>query len=388
MFSCLQKDPKSFARRGQLKTRRGVIETPAYMPVGTYGSVRGLSSWELEASGASIMLANTYHLYSRPGLESLERLGGLHRFSAWNKPIITDSGGFQVFSLSSFRKITDESVRFRDPIDGRLVELHPEGVVETQERWGSDIMMVLDECPPADGTKEQIQNAMRRTKLWAERSLESWKSEDQFLFPIVQGGVDLDLRRQSLRELLSLERSKKAWSGLAVGGLSVGETKSDFVRTLYGLRNDLPEEKVHYLMGVGTPRDLIFGVACGIDLFDCVIPSRNARHGIVMTSRGRIHIHRSEFREDERPLDLDCDCLTCQKYSRAFVRHLFVMGDALGQRLATLHNVRYFLRLMERVREHLEAGSFTEFAHEFLRNEESVYLGREKDFSQYPESYL
>lgn len=384
MFEVLHKDSRTKARRGRLKLKRGVLETPAFMPVGTYGAVRGLAAWELEACQAPIMLCNTYHLASRPGLESIQKLGGLHQFNSWKRPILTDSGGFQVFSLSSFRKITDESVQFRDPLDGKLIELTPEKVVGLQEGWGSDVMMVLDECPPAEAPREQIINAVRRTHLWAERSLNAWSNPELNLFPIVQGGTHIDLRVQSLDGILAMETPDREWSGIAIGGLSVGEKKEKFISTLYNLKEILPESKVHYLMGVGTPRDLVFGVACGIDMFDCVIPSRNARHGIVMTKRGRLSIQRAEHKEDSRPLEEGCDCWTCQRYSRAFIRHLFFTGDSLGQRLATLHNVRYFLRLMEEVQLALEQGEFHRFLVDFLANEETLYLGGEKHFKDYP----
>lgn len=387
-FEVLKKDENTGARRGRLSLAHGSVETPVFMPVGTYGAVRGLSAWELEGTGSQMMLANTYHLFCRPGLETIEKLGGLHSFCSWRLPILTDSGGFQVFSLSQNRKLSDEGVEFQDPAGGQRYFFTPELVVDTQERWGSDIMMVLDECPPATASRPQIEEAVRRTSLWAARSKRAYKRRDLALFPINQGGCHLDLRKKSLEEILKLESDGEKWAGIAVGGLSVGESKADFVRTLYSLRKDLPEDRPRYLMGVGTPRDLVFGVCCGIDMFDCVIPSRNARHGIVMTREGRLNLFNQEFKEDERPIEGGCSCLSCQRYSRAFIRHLFQRAEALGQRLATLHNIQYFIRLMEEIRARIEDGSFWDFAQAFLRDPKQVYLGKEREFSDFPHSYL
>lgn len=358
------------------------------MPVGTYGSVRAVAAWEMEDSGAEIMLANNYHLTSRPGLDLIVSQGGLHSFMGWERNILTDSGGFQVFSLAKRRKLSEEGVEFQDPIDGRKIFLTPESVLHTQESWGSDVMMVLDHCPPADRPRDEILEAMARTKAWAFRSLKDWKKESSLLFPIVQGGVDSDLRQQSLEDLLGIEKELgRSWPGIAVGGLSVGESKADFVRTLYALRRSLPEERPHYLMGVGTPRDLVFGVLCGIDMFDCVIPSRNARHGIVMTRQGRLNLFNQQYRADEQAIEKDCGCRVCERYSRAFIRHLFVMGEPLAARLATLHNIQYFLDLFTEIRKRLEEGSFTAFAKDFLSRPENIYLGGEASFQDFPEDY-
>jgi len=386
-FRCILKDPKSFARRGELQLAHGKLQTPVFMPVGTYGAVRGLSASDLESTGASIMLSNTFHMISRPGIDVIESVGGLHRFNNWSRPILTDSGGFQVFSLAKKRKLSDEGVGFKDPFDGREIIFTPENVVGFQERWGSDVMMVLDECPPADAASQHILQAVERTTAWARLAKEAHQKKELALFPIVQGACDIEMRKKSLKDLLAIEESKEPWQGVAIGGLSVGESKLDFVRTLYELRGLLPSDRPRYLMGVGTPRDLVFGVACGIDMFDCVIPSRNARHGIIMTSEGRLNLMNNQFREDARPLDEASDCPVSAQYSRAFVRHLFQIGETLGPRIATIHNVRYFVSLMARIREHLEQGDFLDFAWEFLRDPRTQYLGKEAGFQDYPLDY-
>ncbi|TVQ79530.1 MAG: tRNA guanosine(34) transglycosylase Tgt [Bradymonadales bacterium] len=387
-FEILKSDPQSCARRGRLQCAHGPIETPVFMPVGTYGAIRALSSWEVEELGAEVILANNYHLSSRPGLETIESLGGLHSFLGWKRNLLTDSGGFQVFSLAKRRKLSDEGVEFQDHIDGRRIFLSPESVVQSQEVWGSDIMMVLDHCPAADLPRSEILEAMSRTLHWADRSLAAWSRPELHLFPIVQGACDSDLRERSLQDLMKLEeKHERKWPGVAIGGLSVGEEKEDFVRTLFELRDKLPFSKPHYLMGVGTPRDLVFGVLCGIDMFDCVIPSRNARHGIVMTETGRLNLFNQQFTRDEGPLDSSCPCRVCSSYSRAFLRHLFVMGEPLAARLATLHNVSYFLELFRKIRDLLESGDFYEFAQEFLKDPKNLYLGGESQFFDFPKDY-
>jgi queuine tRNA-ribosyltransferase len=386
-FEILKTDARSKARLGRLSLKNGHVNTPIFMPVGTYGAVRGLAHWELADLGAQIMLSNTYHMTIRPGVDLIKELGGLHAFTSWSKPILTDSGGFQIFSLSKNRKITDEGASFQDPASGQKFFFSPESVIQIQESFGSDIMMVFDECPPADAPKEVIENAVRRTTLWAQRSKRTYSNRDLKLFPIIQGACDLDLRQRSLDQLLALEKDGEAWEGIAIGGLSVGESKADFVRTLYGLRDRLPPEKPHYLMGVGSPRDLVFGVCCGIDMFDCVIPTRNARHGIVMTRRGRINLYNKEHENSNEPLDAQCSCLTCKNYSRAFIRHLFQKTEALGQRLASLHNVQYFVDLMSLVRSKIADGSFFDFAFEFLRDPRQIYLGKERDFNDFPSEF-
>jgi len=386
-FHIDRKDSHTHARLGQLRLRNGIVQTPAFMPVGTHGTVRGVSSLDLRESGADIMLGNTYHLYSRPGVELIEKLGGLHSFTSWKKPILTDSGGFQIFSLAESRKLTEEGVTFKNKHNGDLIHLNPEKVVAAQEKFGSDIMMVLDECPPATATAFQVAEAVERTTRWARRSQEARTRSDSALFAIFQGGSDLELRRRSLKQLLELETHQDPWDGIAIGGLSVGEAKEKFVGTLFSLRGLLPTDRPHYLMGVGTPRDLVFAVACGVDMFDCVLPSRNGRHGIVMTKLGRMNLLNSRYTDDGDPIEMECPCTTCQTFSRSFLRHLFMIEDALAGRLATIHNIVFFLELMRNIRERIANGGFLEFAVDYLRDQKHYFLGSEKGFTAYPEVY-
>ncbi len=354
------------------------------MPVGTRGNVRGLEADAVESLGAEIMLGNTYHLYERPGVDIIKELGGLHAFMSWNRNLLTDSGGFQVFSLAHSRKISDHSVVFRSLLDGQQHELTPEKVVSIQEAFGSDVMMVLDECAAAKASRDEVEWAAQRTTLWAQRARLCQTRDDLLLFPIVQGGIFEDLRKKSLDDLLALETPTQPWKGVAVGGLSVGEDKADFVRILNSLRPHLPEDRPHYLMGVGTPKDLVFAVACGIDMFDCVLPSRNGRHGIVMSKSGRMNLINAQYRNDNRPIDESCSCAVCLRHSRAFLRHLFQVGDNLAGRLATLHNVAYFMDLMSEIRRHIAAGTFSSFMRDFLVRDDQRFLGGEKGFNDYP----
>lgn len=385
-FEIQKTDSKSDARVGSLQLKNGSVSTPAFMPVGTFGSVRGMSAWDLKETGAEIMLSNTYHLLCRPGRDVIQKLGGLHSFSSWGHPILTDSGGFQVFSLSQKLKIDDEGVLFQNPYDGSALSLTPEKVVEVQEGWGSDILMPLDHCPPADASPADLETAVKRTTAWAKRSQLSKRDEKLKMFSIIQGGSSLDLRRQSFESLRELEKDLP-WDGYAIGGLSVGEEKEDFVKVLYEMRGWLPRDKPRYLMGVGTPRDLVFAVACGIDMFDCVIPSRNGRHGIVMTNEGRLNLLNEVHRESRLPIDSTCCCKVCQYYSRGFIRHLFRIKEGLGPRLATFHNVFYFVNLMKQIRASLEAGDFYAFCDSFLREPKHVLLGGEKAFDAYPRRF-
>lgn len=387
-FSIFQKDPRTLARRGELRLKNGKVQTPVFMPVGTHGTVRGIPAHDLERSGSEIMLCNTYHLRVRPGLEQIKKLGGLHRFNSWKRPILTDSGGFQVFSLAEKRKMTEEGVEFTNPRNGDRIFLSPEKVIELQEGFGSDIMMVLDECPPATATEFEVKKAVELSSRWAERAQRARTRKDLALFAIIQGGSYPELRKQSLRELLEVENRIRPWDGIAIGGMSVGEEKSKFIQTLYDFRGLLPEDRARYLMGVGTPRDLVFAVACGVDMFDCVLPSRNGRHGIVMTKQGRLNLFNERFRDDPLPLDENCSCPTCSRYSRSFIRHLFSIEDTLGGQLATLHNIYYFLDLMKEIRAHIEAGTFLDFALDFLKDPRHRFLGAEADFQSYPQSYL
>jgi len=347
------------ARRGVLRTAHGVVQTPSFMPVGTQGTVKALTPAHLRQLRAQMILANTYHLYLRPGTEVIEAAGGLHRLMAWDGPILTDSGGFQVFSLAPLRKIEEEGVEFQSHIDGSRHFLTPEKVIEIQAVLGSDVRMVLDECPPPDKPKAYLERSVERTTRWAERSLAAHRRQLEagrpagLLFGIVQGGVYPDLRQKSLDGLLGLD-----FPGYAIGGLSVGEKRGAYEEALAFTAPRLPEDRPRYLMGVGTPKDFLLAVAQGIDLFDCVMPTRAARNGAVFTAQGRVPIKRAEFKFDFGPIDESCDCYTCRHFSRAYLRHLFVAKEILGAVLATIHNVRFFLRFMEMIRRSIEEDRF------------------------------
>jgi queuine tRNA-ribosyltransferase len=359
---------ESFARRGRMTLAHGTVETPVFMPVGTYGAVKTVSPDEVEAAGSQIILGNTYHLNLRPGTEVLEKFGGLHRFMGWEKPILTDSGGFQVFSLSAFKKITEEGVAFRSPLNGDLLNLTPESCARIQQSIGSDIAMVLDECVALPSSRDKVASAVERSHRWAERFLAVPRHEGQDVFGIAQGGTDLALRQESLERTLSLPID-----GLALGGLSVGEPFEQMVEVLEGVAPKLPEKLPRYLMGVGTPRDLLEGVRNGIDMFDCVLPTRNARNGGFFTDEGLLNIRNSQYRLDPSPIEEGCDCLACRKFSRGYLRHLFQMKEILGCRLATLHNLHYYHRLMFRVRKALESGTFGAFYKEMAPRLRQAY---------------
>lgn len=350
---------EGFARRGRLTLAHGVVETPVFMPVGTYGAVKTVDPDEVRAAGSQIILGNTYHLNLRPGTEVLEKFGGLHKFMGWDGPILTDSGGFQVFSLSSFKKMTEEGVSFRSPVNGDLLNLTPETCARVQQSIGSDIAMVLDECLALPATRDELARAVERSHRWAARFLAVPRKEGQNIFGICQGGTDLALRRDSLERTVSLPVD-----GLALGGLSVGEPFQAMKETLEGLAPHLPPKLPHYLMGVGTPRDLLEGVRNGIDMFDCVLPTRNARNGGFFTDQGLLNIRNAQHRLDESPIDATCDCLCCRKFSRGYLRHLFALKEILGCRLATLHNLHYYHRLMLRVRRALDSDTFGSFYNE------------------------
>ncbi|MDZ7759747.1 MAG: tRNA guanosine(34) transglycosylase Tgt [Desulfovermiculus sp.] len=349
------------ARRGRLQTVHGEIQTPAFMPVGTQASVKSLSPQDLVDIGAEIILGNTYHLYLRPGHELVAQLGGLHSFASWDRPILTDSGGYQVFSLSALRKLTSEGVEFTSHIDGSRHWFTPERVMDVQVSLGSDIMMVLDECVAYDTNWDDTRKSVGLTTDWAKRSLQTYPlgSGNQLVFGIVQGGFYPDLRTRSVEEIAALP-----FSGLAIGGLSVGEPKEIMLDILAHTAPQLPGDKPRYLMGVGTPLDLVDGVAHGVDMFDCVLPTRNARNGTLYTSQGKINIKRQEFRTDENALDPACDCYTCRTFSRAYLRHLYTARELLAYRLNTLHNLAYYLQLMRRVRENIATGTFAELHRE------------------------
>jgi len=358
------------ARRGRVTLNHGVVETPIFMPVGTYGSVKAMLPHELTEIGAQIVLGNTFHLWLRPGTEVLDKHGGLHGFMQWGRPILTDSGGFQVFSLNGLRKITEEGVKFASPIDGSRQFLTPEESMRIQRSLNSDIAMVFDECTPyaIDGrpaTAEEAARSMRMSLRWAKRSREAFKQLENpnALFGIVQGGMFEHLRDESLAGLLDI-----GFEGYAIGGLSVGEPKDDMIRVLRHVAPRLPEHAPRYLMGVGTPEDLVEGVANGVDMFDCVMPTRNARNGWLFTRYGDIKIRNARYRDDTRPLDPSCTCHTCAHFSRAYLHHLQRANEITGARLNTLHNLHYYLNLMAEMRTAIEAGRFEQWHEQFHRD--------------------
>ena len=351
----------SAARAGRFSTVHGEVMTPAFMPVGTQGTVKGITPLQLREIGPQVILGNTYHLGLRPGDELVARLGGLHRLMAWEGPILTDSGGFQVFSLASLRKMTEEGVTFQSHIDGSPQFLSPERSLEIQRNLGSDICMALDECPPGQLERTKLELSMARTTRWLARSRAVALQPHQGLFAINQGGTHLDLRRRHLAEALELD-AKTPFQGFAVGGLSVGEPKPDMNAVLAEFVQELPADRPRYLMGVGTPEDLLFGVENGVDLFDCVLPSREARHGRILTSRGRLNLKNARHRELDRPLDPDCTCYTCQTFSRAYLHHLLRCGELLGFTLNTIHNLSYTVELTRAARQALLENRFPAFA--------------------------
>jgi queuine tRNA-ribosyltransferase len=362
-FEVLQRDPTG-ARRARLTTAHGVIETPVFMPVGTAATVKGLTQEALEELGANMILANTYHLYLRPGHALVRKLGGLHAFMSWSKAILTDSGGYQVFSLSELRKVTDEGVRFRSHLDGSDHLLTPEMAAEIQLALGSDIAMVLDECIETPAPREVAEAALKRTTEWARRArcyfLESAGRRGEFAqwqFGIVQGATFTDLRRESARQLIDLD-----FPGYAVGGLAVGEPHEVTCEMAAEVTGLLPDEKPHYLMGVGRPEQIPDYVARGIDMMDCVLPTRAARHACLYTSEGRVLIKNARYIEDQRPIDPNCDCSVCRRYTRAYLRHLFAAGEITAAILATHHNVRFYLDIMRQIREAISFGHLTNFA--------------------------
>lgn len=343
------------ARAGKIETSRGTIHTPIFMPVGTLGTVKAMTPEELKDIGAEIILGNTYHLHLRPSDSLIAKLGGLHRFMNWDRPILTDSGGFQVFSLAKLHKRSEEGVRFQSHLDGSSFWLTPEISMSIQENLGSDIMMVFDECPELPASREKLQESLELTTRWARRCKEARKT-DQALFGIVQGGGELDLRRQSLEQMTEI-----GFDGYALGGLSVGESKEEMYYVLDHVAHEMPAATPRYLMGVGEPEDLLAGIESGIDMFDCVMPTRNARNGNLFTSEGKVTIKQARYREDERPLDPNCNCNTCQYYSRAYLRHLYQCNEILAMRLNTLHNLHFYLQLMRDSRDAILAGNFSAF---------------------------
>ena len=359
-FQILGADPLCRARLGKLTTGRAEVKTPAFMPVGSLGNVRSLDTDDLMKMGYGLMLNNAYHLYLRPGHKVIEELGGLHAFSTWPGAILTDSGGFQVFSLAKFCKVTDEGVTFQSHIDGSAHFISPERAIEIQESLGADIIMAFDQCIALPSSEDQVRGATRRTLLWAHRCLAAHRKPGQALFGIVQGGLDAELRVQAARDLVPL-----GFDGFAVGGLSVGEDKSDMYRILEVTAPELPSSKPRYLMGVGMPEDLVEGVARGIDLFDCVVPSRHGRTGWLFTTGGRVLIKQARYARDEAPVDAECRCPVCARYSRAYLHHLFIVKEMLGARLNTIHNLWFFAELMRQIRESIQQGSFGPFRRRF-----------------------
>jgi queuine tRNA-ribosyltransferase len=355
-FTVQKTDLNGAARTGSLATPHGTIATPAFMPVGSLGPVKGIEPDELRAMGYGLMLNNAYHLFLRPGHEVIAGLGGLHAFNAWPGAILTDSGGFQVFSLAKLRKVSDDGVTFQSHLDGSLHHITPERAIEIQEALGADIIMAFDECVALPASLEQVGEAVRRTGLWARRCLAAKRRSDQALFGIVQGGLDHDLRKRSAEELVAM-----GFDGYAVGGLSVGEEPAARNRALEATTAHLPAGTPRYLMGVGLPGDLVEGVARGIDLFDCVVPSRHGRTGWLFTSFGRVLIRNAKYAKDERPIDPACACPVCKRHSRAYLHHLYLVKEMLGVRLNTIHNLHFYAGLMEQIRQAIASGTFGQF---------------------------
>jgi queuine tRNA-ribosyltransferase len=354
------RDPATSARAGAFTTPHGTLLTPVFAPVGTQATVKTLTPRDLRELGTTLVLSNTYHLYLRPGTERVCDFGGLHAWMGWERPMLTDSGGFQVFSLAQMRKVDPDGVTFRSHIDGSLHRFTPENVIQSEENLGADIIMCLDECAePLD--RKYNEEALVRTHAWAARCKAAQKGHDQALFGIVQGGVFGDLRAESARTLAAMD-----FLGYGIGGLSVGETKEQMYATLDLTVPELPAGKPRYLMGVGAPEDIIEGVARGIDIFDCVLPTRTARNGGLLTPQGRLNLHNAKYAEDPLPVEAGCDCYTCQNFSRAYLRHLFKAEEILGLHLATVHNIRFMMRLMDQIRSAILDGTFADFRERFL----------------------
>lgn len=368
-YSLIKKDNKTAARRGVISTPHGEIQTPVFMPVGTAATVKAMRPEQVEDLGAEIILSNTYHLYLRPGHEVIKEAGGLHKFMNWHKPILTDSGGFQVFSLKGLRKITDEGVIFQSHIDGSRHELTPEKVIEIQTALGSDIMMAFDECPPYPAEKSYVEQSLNTTIAWLKRCKKAHhNTEKQALFGIMQGGMHYDLRKRSAEEIVELDLP-----GYSIGGLSVGEPKELMLEVLDYCVDFLPADKPRYVMGVGTPDYIFEGVERGVDMFDCVLPTRVARNGQAMTSEGSLNLKNKRFERDFSPLDHKCDCYTCRNYSRAYIRHLVKSNEIFGSMLLSNHNLAFLVNMMKGIRKSIEEDRFTEFKKDFYES----YYGNE-----------
>ena len=359
-FEKTQQDGK--ARRGRISFPRGVVETPAFMPVGTYGTVKGMLPRDIEEIGAHMILGNTFHLMLRPGTDIIKQHGDLHDFMQWKGPILTDSGGFQVFSLGKMRKITEQGVTFQSPVNGSKVFMGPEESMQVQRDLGSDVVMIFDECTPYPATEQEAADSMRLSLRWAERSKKAHGDSPAALFAIVQGGMFDNLRDESLAGLKAID-----FDGYAIGGLSVGEPKDEMIKVLDHIAYQLPEDKPRYLMGVGKPEDLVEGVRRGVDMFDCVMPTRNARNGHLFVDTGVVKLRNASNKTDTRPLDETCDCYTCRNFSRAYLHHLDKCKEILGSQLNTIHNFRFYRRIMQEMRDALDQGTFGEYVTEFYR---------------------
>jgi queuine tRNA-ribosyltransferase len=363
-FEVLSTDSCSAGRRGLLTTAHGEVETPVFMPVGSAGAVKGITPQQLKETGTDMILANTYHLLLRPGVETVEKVGGLHKLMAWNNPILTDSGGYQIFSLSPLAKIDDDGVEFASHVDGAKIYLNAEIATEIQNRLGGDIIMCFDQCTPFPCSNPQLKKAVERTIHWAKRAKQAHNNPDQLLFGIVQGGIDLPLRKHCASELVKLD-----FDGYAIGGLSVGEGHENMMRTVSDTARILPGDKPRYLMGVGTPTDIIAAAGAGVDMFDCVLPTRNGRNAFAFTETedGPLRLRNNAYISDASPIEADCDCYCCRNFSRAAIRHFFNVGEMLGPVLVSLHNLRFYQRLMAKIRQVLKENRFADWAREQLR---------------------
>jgi queuine tRNA-ribosyltransferase len=362
------------ARLGEMRFPRGLVRTPAFMPVGTYGSVKGLNPQQVADTGADILLGNTFHLMLRPGTDIINQHGDLHEFMGWSKPILTDSGGFQVFSLGELRKISEEGVQFRSPVDGRKIFLGPESAVEIQHKLGSDILMAFDECTPYPADEKQARESMELSMRWAKRCIKAHGDNDAALFGIIQGSMYPALRDESLQVLREMD-----FPGYAIGGLSVGEPKDEMQAIVSHCAPQMPADKPRYLMGVGTPADIVHAVSQGIDMFDCVMPTRNARNAHIFTSRGLLRLRNARYREDTRPLDENCDCYTCRNFSRAYLYHLDKCKEILGSQLNSIHNLHYYQTLMDGLRSAIEQGRLSAFVSSFEASQAELKAEQEAE---------